>query len=124
MRNFKLTMLAAAALVPAALCAQTPSTVPLKESKPGLLARAKVTDAAARQAAMARVPTGAITEAEIESEHGKLIFSYDIKVPGKDGIQEVAVDALTGKVLSVNHESAADEAKEAAEDSAAMKKHS
>jgi len=103
----------------AAPVAQAP--VPLTQEKPGLLAQAKVTDVAARQSALARVPGGSIVKAELEQEKGKLIFSYDVKVPGKDGIQEVAVDATSGKVLSVEHESSATEAKE---DSADAKKKS
>jgi len=99
----------------------TQALVPLTQEKPGLLSQAKVTDAAARQAALARVPGGSIVKAEVEQERGKLIFSYDIKVPGKDGIQEVAVDASSGRVLAVEHESSAAEAKE---DSADAKKMS
>lgn len=76
----------------------------LVETAPGLLARAKITDEAARAAALAKVPGGRITGAELEEEGGKLIYSYDVKVEGKEGVEEVHVDALTGQVLSVEHE--------------------
>ena len=69
-----------------------------------LLARAKVTDEAARAAALARVPGGRIVAAELEEEDGAFIFSYDVKVEGKEGTEEVHVDALTGAVLTVEHE--------------------
>ena len=126
MRSNTILLLAVLISAPVALEAQAPpaaptATVKLKEEKPGLLAKAKVTDAAARQAALARVPGGAIVKAEIEEEKGKLIYSYDVHVTGADGIQEVAVDARSGVVLSVEHESAAEEAKEEADD--AKKKH-
>jgi uncharacterized membrane protein YkoI len=106
---------------PACLWAQDQSPAPaaqvvLKEEKSGLLAQAKVTDATARAAALAKVPGGAIVEAEIEEEKGKLIYSYDIKIGGKDGLEEVTVDARTGAVLSVEHESAAAEAGETPRD--------
>ncbi len=57
-----------------------------------------------------------ISSGEIEEEDGKLVFSFDIKVPGKSGTEEVLVDAKTGAIVSVEHESAADEAREAAKD--------
>ena len=41
------------------------------------------------------------------------MYSFDIKVPGKSGSEEVVGDAMTGKVLSVEHESPEEEAKEA-----------
>ncbi len=125
MRARHALLAASLVLSPIALHAQaapaTQAPVSLTQAKPGLLTQAKVTDAAARQAALARVPGGSIVKAELEQEKGKLIFSYDVKVPGKDGIQEVAVDATSGKVLSVEHESSATEAKE---DSADAKKKS
>ena len=42
--------------------------------------------------------------------------------PDSKDIKEVAVDALTGDVVSIDTETAADQAKEAAEDAAAAKK--
>ena len=81
-------------------------------ASPDLLARARVTDEAARATALAAVPGGAITAAELEEEGGSLIYSYDVSVPGRDGVEEVHVDAVTGKVLSTEHEGAAEEADE------------
>jgi len=93
-------------------------TMTVKEEKPGLLKLAKITPEAATATALAKVPGGKLEKGEIEKEKGKLIYSFDIKVDGKSGIEEVAVDAMTGKVLSVEHESPAAEAKEAAADKA------
>jgi hypothetical protein len=31
----------------------------------------------------------------LEREHGKLIYSFDIRVPGKPGIEEVQVSAIS-----------------------------
>lgn len=90
--------------------------VTMKEEKPGQLKLAKITPAAATATAQAKVPNGKIETAEIEQEHGKLIYSFAIKIAGKSGIEEVAVDAKTGKVLSLEHETPADEAKEAKAD--------
>ena len=84
----------------------------MKEEKPGLLQKAKVTAEAATASAQARVPKGKIVSAEIEEEGGKLVFSFDIRTEGKPGIDEVTVDAITGKVLGVQHETPVDESKE------------
>jgi uncharacterized membrane protein YkoI len=79
-----------------------------------LMAKAKVTEPTARQTAQAKVPRGTIQSGELEHENGHLQYSYDIKVPGRSGITEVNVDALTGAVLGVAHEGAQTEAGEAA----------
>ncbi len=92
--------------------------VTVKEEKAGMLKLAKVTPAAATATALTKVPGGKVQSAEIEKEDGKLVYSFDIKVTGKSGIEEVLVDALTGAVVSVEHETPADEAKEAKEDRA------
>jgi uncharacterized membrane protein YkoI len=58
---------------------------------------------------------GAIKSKELEKENGKWIYSFDIR-SGKSRITEVAVDAYSGKILSVKAERAADEAREAKEE--------
>jgi uncharacterized membrane protein YkoI len=78
--------------------------VHLSVEKPGLAARAKVSDEAARAAALVRVPGGRIVEAELEEEDGLLIYSYDVKVAGREGVEEVHVDAATGRVVKTEHE--------------------
>jgi len=86
----------------------------IKTSLPdSLVKQAKVTEATARKTAMAKVPAGKLQEIELERESGKLQYSYSFKVSGQDGETEVNVDAVTGAVLGVEHETAADEAKEA-----------
>jgi uncharacterized membrane protein YkoI len=60
------------------------------------------------------VPGGTIQSAELEREHGKLIYSFDMKVAGKSGIEEVNVNAVTGKLVAHEHESPTAEKKEAA----------
>ncbi len=93
--------------------------VKVNESKPGLLKRAKITADSAVAVAKATLPKATISEAEIEEENGKLIYSFDMKTAGKSGIDEVNVDALTGKLVGkVQHESGADEKKEADADAA------
>lgn len=94
----------------------------MKEEKPGLLAKAKITPDSARKLALARVMRGTIAEEEIEEENGKLVFSFDISVAGKTGIDEVLIDARTGALVSKSHESPAAQAREKASDAKKAKK--
>ncbi|MEZ4417065.1 MAG: PepSY domain-containing protein [Gemmatimonadota bacterium] len=83
-----------------------------KEAEPGLAAQARIDDATARRTALARVPGGEIESAELEREEGRLVYSFDIEVDGEEGVQEVWVDATTGAIVRVEHESAEHEAAE------------
>jgi uncharacterized membrane protein YkoI len=65
---------------------------------------AKISADAAQATALGLVPGGHIKSHELEREHGHLIYSFDIEVAGKSGIEEVNVDAMTGKVLARQHE--------------------
>ena len=89
------------------------ATVKVKESTPGLAAQATITADSAQKIALAQVSHGWVRSAELESDSGTLVYSYDIKARGKAGVQEVNVDAKTGAVVSTKHESAKAEAKEA-----------
>jgi Peptidase propeptide and YPEB domain len=88
-------------------------------SKAELKSLAKVSEEDARKTALASLKDpskGTVKEAELESEHGCLVYSFDIQVAGANGIQEVQVDAGDGKVLSSEHESPKAEAAEKAKD--------
>lgn len=91
-----------------------------------LVKEAKITEAAAAAAALKAVPNGRIDKMELEKEDGKFIYSYDIKVPGKSGVDEVHVDAMTGAIVSNVHETPAElkaeKAKEAKEAKDAARK--
>ena len=107
-RTSRLALVTLALVAPAALAAQ-----PIKGSAT-LRAQAKVTGDSAKKIALAQVPNGKIRSGELENEKGKLIYSFDIKVAGKSGVEEVNVDATTGAVVSHEHETAKAERKEAA----------
>ncbi len=79
-----------------------------------LAKQAKITLEAARATALAKVPHGVVKSEELEKEHGQLIYSFDIQAPGKSGIEEVNVSAMTGKVVAQEHENAKAEKREAA----------
>src|SRR3954454_18522779 len=72
-----------------------------------LQAAAKVSRVDAEKIALAKVPGGTIKEGELEKEKGRLIWSFDIAMAGSSDIKEVQVDALTGAVVSVETETAA-----------------
>jgi hypothetical protein len=108
-----------------ALAAQQPSSqaggqpgVTIKAEKPEYSSQAKITSQVAVDSALARVPGGQIHEGELEKEHGRLVYSFDVLVPHRKGVKEVQVDARSGKVVSVKHESPAAEAKEHASEHA------
>jgi hypothetical protein len=77
---------------------------------------AKVTKADAERLALTRVPGGTIKESELEKEHGKLVWSFDIAAPGTRDITEVQVDAVTGAIVSVETETPAQQAAEKKQD--------
>ncbi len=87
-----------------------------EESPAALQKEAKITEAAARATALKQVPTGTVKKFELERENGKLIYSYDITVPGKTGIEEVAVNAIDGTVVAREHETPKQERAEAAKE--------
>ena len=115
----RLTLLFACATI-----AVTPlgaQSLKVKEEKAGMLKQAKVAAEAALATAQAKVPGGSLKSAEIEKEDGKLSYAFSFTTKGKSGEDEVLVDAMTGAVLSVEHETPASEAKEKAEDAAKAK---
>lgn len=75
-----------------------------------------LTKEAARSAALAAVPGGAVQSAELETEHGRRIWSFDIKDAGSPNVVEVQIDAKTGAVVSRTIESPRDQKKEAIAD--------
>jgi uncharacterized membrane protein YkoI len=78
--------------------------IKVTEEKPGLLKQAKVTPETATATAQAKFPTGTIKSGELEKEDGKLIYSFDIQLPGVKGTEELHVDAATGVVIKTEHE--------------------
>lgn len=85
-----------------------------KEARKGLARRAKVSCAQARKAALAALgkPGSRIRSAELEEENGKLVYSFDLERKGLSGSDEVQIDAGSGQVVSVAHESPEAEAAE------------
>jgi uncharacterized membrane protein YkoI len=101
-----------------AACGRQPGSA-AKQETAGLSDSARIDATSARTSALAQVPGGSVVKEELEQENGRLVYSFDIKKGAEPGVQEVQVDARDGSVVSVEHEDAATEAKEASQDSAA-----
>ena len=115
-RSIKLPLVVAGAVTAAAfatLAAQGPGPKYQRDVPAKLLAKAKVKEADAAHTAQAKYPTARIQAVELENENGNLIYSYELKVPGHSGIEEVNVNAKTGAVVNTEHEGPNAEANEA-----------
>jgi hypothetical protein len=88
-----------------------------------LRAAAKISEAQARTTALATVPGGSVSSSELEKEHGKLIWSFDIAQVGSQNITEIQVDAKTGKIVSTKVETPDKERKEALAEGKKSKTH-
>ena len=109
-----LFVLAAPAAGAATTCSIHPKNGATDEE---LAAMAKVSMADARKAALAGLKGASkatVEDSELEVENGCLVFSFDIAIKGKSGVQEIQVDAGTGKVISTKYESPAAEKAEKA----------
>jgi uncharacterized membrane protein YkoI len=80
------------------------------EAQEKLAKEAKITKEEAQATALRRAP-GTVESAELEREHRKLVWSFDIR-NSKGTIDEVQVSAITGKVVRVEHENKRQEAEE------------
>jgi uncharacterized membrane protein YkoI len=87
-------------------------------SQAELKAQAKISEAQATATAQARVPNAKVQSVELEREHGRLVWSFDLAQDGKPGATEIQVDAISGKIVSMKKESAAEEATEARKEAA------
>lgn len=75
------------------------------ETQEQMQKEAKITEDQAKDVALKRYPNATISSTELERERGRLIYSMELKVPGRTGVQEVNVNAITGKLVNVEHES-------------------
>jgi len=76
------------------------------QDQAALQAQAKISQADAQKTALDQVPGGTVKTSELEKEKGKLMWSFDITTPGTSEVTEVEIDAITGKLIAVEKESA------------------
>lgn len=101
--------------------AETKKKTEKTEDQAALQKEAKISLEKAREIALKKAP-GTVKSSELEREHGKLIYSFDIQT-SKSGITEVNVDAIDGKIVAVEHESPKKEAAEKKKEAKEEKKH-
>jgi uncharacterized membrane protein YkoI len=92
------------AVKPATQTAKPHAKAKKADTQASLQKEAKISEASARATALKEVPNGTVKSSELEREGGKLIYSYDITVPGKTGIDEVNVNAMDGTIVAKQHE--------------------
>jgi len=73
---------------------------------------AKISMDQAKEIALKHVKNGKIESSELEREHGKLIYSFDIREAARKDITEVNVNAIDGKIVAIDHENPKKEAAE------------
>ena len=83
--------------------------VTVLEESPGLLQQAAFSPDSALALARVQYPGAQLLAGELEMEEGRLVFSLDLGIEGQEGITEVWVDALSGEILSVEHEGGGEE---------------
>lgn len=92
-------------------------------SRAALESQAKISQAVAQETALREVPGGKVASAELEREHGKLVWSFDIKKKASRDIAEIQIDAISGAVVSHEIENPHAQAKEAAADRKPSRQH-
>jgi uncharacterized membrane protein YkoI len=111
-----LTGLMAAAATLSGSAALACTIHPKAEATDEELARlATVSRTDAERIAVAKVRRHAavsVISAELETEHGCLLWSFDLRLAGSLGIHEVQIDAGDGRILSVKRENPQQEAAE------------
>jgi hypothetical protein len=77
------------------------SAAPVLAQQTGVTKDPAISIDAARKVALAKIPGGKIQHEELEREHGRLLYSFEVSTPGKSKAEEVLVSADDGSVVSV-----------------------
>jgi uncharacterized membrane protein YkoI len=77
---------------------------PMSKEEQALAQKAKLSFAEAKEIALKKEP-GTIFNWELENEDGKLIYSIQVQLPDdKEFSREINVDAMNGKIISIEKE--------------------
>jgi uncharacterized membrane protein YkoI len=109
-KNFVLAVFISALLTGGSLAMAKSAGQEDNANEAKLAKQAKITKEQAQEIAMKRAP-GTVESGELEREHGRLVYSFDIR-NARGTIDEVQVSAITGKVVRVEHENKKQEAAE------------
>src|ERR1700704_1299489 len=87
-----------------ALAAQQPAGTPTyqREGPAALRAEARIGEDSARTLALLKVAGGRLESVELVREHGKLVWVWDLKFPGKSEPVEVTVSADDGHIVKID----------------------
>ncbi len=88
-------------ITPAVTEAQSPQ--PIREEVAGLLSQAQVHPALARLTAFGEFPGAQIVIAAIAQKGNRLVYSFDLKLSERDGIENVQIDAATGQIICIEY---------------------
>ena len=94
------------------------ATQAAEPSEASLMSQVKVSKVDAEKIALRQVKSGVVKSAELEQEHGALVWSFDIAKPNTANIHEVLVNAKTGAIVYTEVETPRAQAKEEAADKA------
>ena len=73
-----------------------------------LQARTPISRVQAESTALKLVRGGLIVSGELERENGRLVWLFDVSIPGSRNLREIQVDARTGAVVSNTLEAPSD----------------
>jgi uncharacterized membrane protein YkoI len=95
----KIALIAGLSLVAgtASLSAQQP----MRQVPDSLVGKAKVSEDSARGIALKRVP-GTVEGVKLYEKSGKLDWVFGIKANGKNNVERVTINAMTGHIVSVS----------------------
>jgi uncharacterized membrane protein YkoI len=113
-KNFVLAVFISAILTGGSLAMAKSAGQEESANEAKLAKQAKITKEQAQEIALKRAP-GTVESGELEREHGKLVYSFDIR-NSKGTIDEVQVSAISGKIVRVEHETKAQEEAEKKQD--------
>lgn len=90
-------------ITPAIAAAQALGALPIHEAEPGLLPQAKINPAIARLTAFGEFPGARLVAAEIRHQDNRLVYSFDLNVAGREGNEQVQIDAATGQIGCIEY---------------------
>lgn len=113
--HFAISLLASMPLLAGAATMECTAKVSSKLNDSQMKKMAKIDLSTAQATAIdlvGKANLDSVVSRELEVEQGCLVYSFDLRLRASDGIDEVQIDAVSGKLVSRKHETPADEAKE------------
>lgn len=88
-----------------AFCAAIPLLQASEKDQPRTAASpTRISEDVARSVASERFPDSAFERSDLEKEHGRLIWSIQLRPHGSNAVREVHIDALSGEIVATEVE--------------------